>query len=103
MLPTDREVRTLDEWPSAGQARVLAEEPRGALLSFVVEGVHSADLLAVADREGLAMRGGHHCTQPLLHRMGLSATSRASFYFYDTEEEVDRMVEILRGAILLLG
>lgn len=78
------------------------EKPRGALVSFVVEGVHSADLLAVADREGLAMRGGHHCTQPLLHRLGLSATSRASFYFYNTEEEVDRMVEIVAGAIRLL-
>ncbi|GAB4240375.1 MAG: cysteine desulfurase [Candidatus Methylacidiphilales bacterium] len=79
------------------------EKPRGALVSFVVDGVHSADLLAVADREGLALRGGHHCTQPLLHLMGLSATSRASFAFYNTAEEVDRMIEILRAAIRLLA
>ena len=84
-------------------ARLLGpEKPRGALVSFVIDRVHSADLLAVADREGLAMRGGHHCTQPLLHQMGLSATSRASFYFYNTADEVDRMIEILQRAIRLL-
>jgi cysteine desulfurase/selenocysteine lyase len=76
---------------------------RGALVSFVHERLHSADLLALADQEGLALRGGHHCTQPLVHKMGFSATSRASFYFYNTEEEVDRMIEILARAIQILS
>jgi cysteine desulfurase/selenocysteine lyase len=72
---------------------------RGALVGFVMEAAHPHDLTTFADQYGLAMRGGHHCNQPLMRRFGLPGTTRASFYFYNTEEEIDRMIEILRAAV----
>jgi cysteine desulfurase/selenocysteine lyase len=60
---------------------------------------HPHDLTTFADRYGLALRGGHHCNQPLMRRFGLPGTTRASFYFYNTKEEVDRMIEILSHAV----
>jgi cysteine desulfurase/selenocysteine lyase len=71
---------------------------RGALVGFVMEAAHPHDLTTFADRYGLALRGGHHCNQPLMRRFGLPGTTRASFYFYNTREEIDRMIEILRAA-----
>ena len=71
-------------------------ERRAGLVSFVMEAVHAHDVVSMADRYGLALRGGHHCTQPLLRKLGVPATARASFYFYNTPEEVARMAEILR-------
>jgi len=71
---------------------------RGALVGFVMDAAHPHDLTTFADRYGLAMRGGHHCNQPLMRRFGLSGTTRASFYFYNTREEIDRMIEILQTA-----
>jgi cysteine desulfurase/selenocysteine lyase len=61
-----------------------------------MESVHAHDVVSMADQYGLALRGGHHCTQPLLRKLGVPATARASFYFYNTPAEVRRMVEILR-------
>ncbi len=72
---------------------------RGALVGFVMEAAHPHDLTTFADHYGLAMRGGHHCNQPLMRRFGLPGTTRASFYFYNTKEEIDRMIEILRDAV----
>jgi cysteine desulfurase/selenocysteine lyase len=71
---------------------------RGAILGFVMEGVHPHDLTTFADQRGLALRGGHHCNQPLMRRFGLPGTTRASFYFYNTPAEIDRMIDILREA-----
>ncbi|HET7511552.1 MAG TPA: SufS family cysteine desulfurase, partial [Chthoniobacterales bacterium] len=72
---------------------------RGAAISFVLDCAHPHDVTTFADRRGLALRGGHHCNQPLMRRFGVSGTTRASFYFYNTEAEVDRMIEILREAV----
>ena len=72
---------------------------RGALVGFVMEAAHPHDLTTFADQYGLAMRGGHHCNQPLMRRFGVSGTTRASFYFYNTTAEIDRMIEILRQAV----
>ena len=72
---------------------------RGALVGFVMEAAHPHDLTTFADQYGLAMRGGHHCNQPLMRRFGLPGTTRASFYFYNTKEEIDRMIEILHTAV----
>lgn len=72
---------------------------RGALVGFVMEAAHPHDLTTFADQHGLALRGGHHCNQPLMRRFGLPGTTRASFYFYNTMEEIDRMMEILRAAV----
>jgi cysteine desulfurase/selenocysteine lyase len=71
---------------------------RGAILGFVMDKVHPHDLTTFADQRGLALRGGHHCNQPLMRRFGLPGTTRASFYFYNTTDEIDRMIDILRDA-----
>jgi cysteine desulfurase / selenocysteine lyase len=71
---------------------------RGALVGFVMKAAHPHDLTTFADQYGLAMRGGHHCNQPLMRRFGLTGTTRASFYFYNTTAEIDRMIEILHDA-----
>ncbi len=87
----------LEELPGM---RVLGpREERGALVGFVMKSVHPHDLTTFADRYGLALRGGHHCNQPLMLRFGLPGTTRASFYFYNTKEEIDRMIEILSEAV----
>jgi cysteine desulfurase/selenocysteine lyase len=86
----------LEELPGM---RVLGPRaPRGALVGFVMKAAHPHDLTTFADQYGLALRGGHHCNQPLMRRFGLPGTTRASFYFYNTTEEIDRMIEILRAA-----
>lgn len=77
--------------------RILGpRENRGGLVSFVMESAHAHDVVSMADQYGLALRGGHHCTQPLLRKLGVPAAARASFYFYNKPEEVERMGEILR-------
>jgi cysteine desulfurase/selenocysteine lyase len=79
--------------------RVLGpRDQRGAIAGFVMDSAHPHDLTTFADQQGLALRGGHHCNQPLMRRFGLPGSTRASFYFYNTIEEVDRMIEILREA-----
>ena len=79
--------------------RVFGPNERGALVGFVMDAAHPHDLTTFADQYGLAMRGGHHCNQPLMRRFGVSGTTRASFYFYNTTEEIDRMMEILHAAV----
>jgi cysteine desulfurase/selenocysteine lyase len=71
---------------------------RGAIVGFVMETAHPHDLTTFADQHGLALRGGHHCNQPLMRRFGLPGTTRASFYFYNTTAEIDRMIDILGAA-----
>ena len=78
--------------------RVLGPRERAGLVGFVMEAAHPHDLTTYADQFGLALRGGHHCNQPLMRKFGLPGTARASFYFYNTAEEVDRMIEILEAA-----
>lgn len=69
---------------------------RAGLVSFLAADVHAHDLVTVADQRGVALRGGHHCNQPLMKKLGVEATARASFYFYNAEEEVDRFIDVLR-------
>jgi cysteine desulfurase/selenocysteine lyase len=69
---------------------------RGGLVSFLLNDVHAHDVVTLADRAGVALRGGHHCTQPLMRRLGVESTARASFYFYNTRAEVDRFIEVIR-------
>jgi len=70
-------------------------EGRAGLVSFALEGAHAHDVVTLANEEGIALRGGHHCTQPLMRKLGLASSARASFYFYNTPEEVDRLVETI--------
>lgn len=68
---------------------------RAGLVSFLLNGVHAHDVVTVADQSGVALRGGHHCTQPLMKKLGVESTARASFYFYNTKAEVDRLIEVM--------
>ena len=65
---------------------------KGSVLSFLIEGVHPHDVGTILDHQGVAIRAGHHCTQPLMERFGIPATARASFAFYNTRGEVDALV-----------
>jgi cysteine desulfurase/selenocysteine lyase len=67
-------------------------DQRAGIVSFNVDGVHPHDVSQVLDYEGIAIRAGHHCCQPLMARLGVAATNRASFYLYTTPEEIDRLV-----------
>lgn len=78
-------------------------ERRAGIVSFNVEGVHPHDVAQVLDWEGVAVRAGHHCTQPLMAKLGVSATTRASFYLYSIPEEVDRLVAGLHKVKKSLG
>lgn len=71
-------------------------QSRNGLVSFAFENVHAHDVVTFANEDGIALRGGHHCNQPLMRKLGLASTTRASFYLYNTEEEVDRLVASLR-------
>ncbi len=70
-------------------------EDRGGIVTFNVDGIHPHDVASALDAEGIAVRAGHHCAQPLGTVLGARATARASFYLYTTEAEVDRFVEVL--------
>jgi cysteine desulfurase/selenocysteine lyase len=74
----------------------LNSPQRAGLVSFLLKDVHAHDVVTLADQAGIALRGGHHCTQPLMHKLGVESTARASFYFYNTKAEVDRFVEVIR-------
>jgi cysteine desulfurase/selenocysteine lyase len=69
---------------------------RGGLVSFAFEDVHAHDIVTFADQDGIALRGGHHCNQPLMRKLGLTGTTRASFYAYNTPAEIDALVASLR-------
>ena len=71
---------------------------RGGVVSFVLDGVHPHDVAEILDRDAVCVRAGHHCTQPVMERLGIGATTRASFYLYTVEEEVDRLIEGLHRA-----
>jgi len=76
---------------------------RAGLVSFQLNTIHAHDLVTYADQHGIALRGGHHCNQPLMRKLGLQATARASFYFYNTEDEIDRLTEVLQSAVQYFG
>jgi cysteine desulfurase/selenocysteine lyase len=79
------------------------KEDRAGLVSFVLPEAHALDVATLVDQRGVALRAGHHCNQPLMARLGVPATLRASFYFYNTHDEVDRFIEILRRVVKLLA
>lgn len=74
-------------------------EIKGAVAAFTVQGIHAHDVAQLLDEQGVAVRAGHHCAMPLHQQLNVAATARASFYFYNTLEEVDILVDSLRHAI----
>lgn len=84
--------------------RVIGDAPgKGAILSFETDGMHAHDVATILDREGVAVRAGHHCAQPLMERFGVASTSRASFAMYNTRADVDALVDALAKARKILG
>jgi len=73
-----------------------SQQERGGLVSFAFADVHAHDIVTFADEDGIALRGGHHCNQPLMRKLGLTGTTRASFYVYNTPEEIDVLVKSLQ-------
>ena len=71
---------------------------KSGILSFVLEGMHPHDIGTILDREGVAIRTGHHCTMPLMERFGVPATARASFALYNTRQEVDALAAAIYKA-----
>ena len=76
---------------------------KAAVVSFVMSSAHPHDIGTVLDQEGVAIRTGHHCCQPLMHRLGVPATARASLAFYNTREDVDRLVDGLARVREMFG
>ncbi|NLZ81153.1 MAG: cysteine desulfurase [Clostridiales bacterium] len=76
---------------------------RGGILSFTIDDVHPHDVASILDSYGVAIRAGHHCAQPLMRYMNVSATSRASFHLYNNEEDVDQLIEGLKNVRKWLG
>ena len=81
----------------------LDPDRRGGAISFQLEGIHPHDVAELCDREGVCLRAGHHCAQPLMRLLGVPATARASFHVYNTLEDVDRLVEALGRARSVFG
>ena len=76
---------------------------RGGVISMVMDGIHAHDVATILDEGGVSVRAGHHCAKPLMNRMGVAATARASFYVYNTEADIDALVRGLRRARELFG
>jgi cysteine desulfurase/selenocysteine lyase len=84
--------------------RILGTAPdKAAVLSFVVQGVHPHDVGTVLNEQGVAVRTGHHCAQPVMQRFGVPATVRASFSLYNTLDEVDQLVAGIRRVQKMFG
>jgi cysteine desulfurase / selenocysteine lyase len=84
--------------------RIIGTAPeKVSVISFVVEGIHHSDLGTLLDTNGIAVRTGHHCTQPLMKRLGILGTTRISFAMYNTQTEIDRLIQALHRAIKMLS
>ena len=95
--------RTQSELKQMPEVRLVGEPTeRAGALSFLVEGSHPHDIGTLLDQQGIAVRTGHHCTMPLMERLGVPGTVRASFSLYNSEEDVDRFVSALRKALTFI-
>jgi cysteine desulfurase/selenocysteine lyase len=88
---TEYALERLEEIPGVKVFGPDAQQ-KGGVAAFTFEGVHPHDVAQILDRDGIAVRAGHHCAQPLHEKFGIPATSRASFYLYTTKDEVDLLV-----------
>jgi len=91
-------LQTIDGLRFIGEAK-----ERAASISFLVGNIHPFDIGEILDKQGIAVRTGHHCTEPLMNIFKVPGTVRASFAFYNTEEEVDKLVKGIKKAVILLG
>ncbi|MBI3026945.1 cysteine desulfurase [Candidatus Woesearchaeota archaeon] len=82
---------------------IYGPKERGSIISFNIRGVHAHDVSQILDSEGVAIRAGHHCCMPLMSVLGITATARASFYLYNTEEEVDTFINAIHKVKKVFG
>jgi cysteine desulfurase/selenocysteine lyase len=87
----------------AGVKIVGTAAQKASVLSFTMQGVHPHDIGTILDNRGVAVRSGHHCAQPVMERFGIPATTRASFAFYNTREEVDVFIDALNEVMEVFG
>ena len=90
-------------WALPGVRLIGTAREKSAVLSFVLDGVHPHDIGTIVDRQGVAIRTGHHCAEPVMRRFGIPATARASFGLYNTHDEVDALVAALREVQRFFG
>jgi cysteine desulfurase/selenocysteine lyase len=103
---SDLTAYALERLPELEGLRVFGPadaESRGGVISFELEGIHPHDLAEICDRSGVCIRAGHHCAQPLMRELGVSATARASFHVYNDREDVDRLLKSLGDARKVFG
>ena len=92
----------LNEMKSIGEFSSLGPEDmnvRGGIISLHSPNIHAHDIGTILDRQGVAIRAGHHCNMPLMRTIGVTATARASFYIYNTEEDVDMFISGLKQTL----
>ena len=94
--------RALRRRPARSSGRPRTED-RGGVLSLAYRDVHPHDLAQVLDQQGVCVRAGHHCAKPLMRRLGVNATARASLYLYNDESDVDALADALAEAGTLFG
>jgi cysteine desulfurase/selenocysteine lyase len=96
----------LERLPEVDGIRIfgpLDAERRGGVISFAVDGMHPHDVAELCDRNGVCIRAGHHCAQPLMRMLGVPATARASFHVYNSRDDVDKLVDALTDARKIFG
>lgn len=98
-----RAMETLSSLPGIRIIGPRVGSPRSGTVSFAFEGVHAHDVVTFADEDAVAVRGGHHCNQPLMRKLGLTSTTRASFYFYNHAGEIDALAVSLRRILKFFG
>ncbi len=103
MALTEYAIEALEALPGVRVHGPRRIEDRGGAVSFTIEGAHPHDVSTIVDGHGVAIRAGHHCAQLLMRRLEVPATNRASFYVYNTEEEVDALVEALKRVQEVFG
>lgn len=106
VLEHDLSVRAFDVLRSFKEIKVLGpseSEKRSGVISFTVEGIHPHDLATILDIEGVCVRAGHHCAMPLMKRLGLSATSRISFWVYNSREDIEKLGTGIKKTLRILG
>lgn len=89
----------LDEFSGLRVLGPVSGQPRAGMVSFAFNDIHAHDVITVADQQGVALRGGHHCNMPLMKKLGLPSTARASFYLYNTEADVAAFAASLRKVV----
>ena len=100
---TEIAIERLSDIPGVAIQGPKSIESRGGVVSMTMEGVHAHDLATILDENDVAVRAGHHCAKPLMRRLGVTATARASFYVYNEESDIDALVSGLRQAGDLFG